>query len=207
MSGRIDSGRPELDELRSVPRDVPPEPGRRIGVAAALILAAFVAIMARLVALQVVQGPEMRSLSEHNRIRLVRVPAARGVVYDRNGELLIDNRASFDVIFVPEDAREAGAGAPAVLRTLASYLREPGGAGGGGGGAPAGAVEGAALGGHGEARRPGGAGGRGAGAPSARSAGGVVASGPPPLLPVRAPGGASSRLRGGGERERAGEGD
>src|SRR5262249_7703079 len=125
MSGRIDSGRPELDELRSVPRDVPPEPGRRIGVAAALILAAFVAILARLVALQVIQGPEMRSLSEHNRIRLVRVPAARGVVYDRNGELLIDNRASFDVIFVPEDAREAGAGAPAVLRTLASYLEEP----------------------------------------------------------------------------------
>ncbi|HKA28771.1 MAG TPA: penicillin-binding protein 2 [Candidatus Binatia bacterium] len=125
MSGRIDSGRPELDELRSVPRDVPPELGRRIGVAAALILAAFFAIMARLVALQVVQGPEMRSLSEHNRIRLVRVPAARGVVYDRNGELLIDNRASFDVIFVPEDAREAGAGAPAVLRTLASYLEEP----------------------------------------------------------------------------------
>ena len=27
----------------------------------------------------------MRSLSENNRIRLVRVPAARGVVYDRNG--------------------------------------------------------------------------------------------------------------------------
>ena len=59
----------------------------------------------------------MRSLSEHNRIRLVRVPAARGVVYDRNGELLIDNRASFDVVFVPEDAR----GKPGVLRTLAAH--------------------------------------------------------------------------------------
>src|SRR5262249_49804130 len=87
------------------------------------ILVAFAAIMARLVALQVVQGSEMRSLSEHNRIRLVRVPAARGVVYDRNGELLIDNRASFDVIFVPEDAREPGGGA-AVLRTLASSSDE-----------------------------------------------------------------------------------
>src|SRR5215475_10600742 len=120
MSGRIDSGRTEMDELRSVPRDVPPELGRRIGVAAAVILVAFTAIIARLVALQVVQGPEMRSLSEHNRIRLVRVPAARGVVYDRNGELLIDNRASFDVVFVPEDARDR----PAVLRTLATRLDE-----------------------------------------------------------------------------------
>ena len=66
---------------------------RRIGVAAAIVLVAFIAIVARLVSLQVVQGREMRSLSEHNRIRLVRVPSARGVVYDRNGELLIDNRA------------------------------------------------------------------------------------------------------------------
>ena len=93
MSSRIEPGKAEKDELRSVPRDVPPELGRRIGVAAAIVLAAFIAIIARLVSLQVVQGPEMRSLSEHNRIRLVRVPSARGVVYDRNGELLIDNRA------------------------------------------------------------------------------------------------------------------
>ena len=121
MSGRIEPGKAEKDELRSVPRDVPPELGRRIGVAAAIVLAAFIAIIARLVSLQVVQGPEMRSLSEHNRIRLVRVPSARGVVYDRNGELLIDNRASFDVVFVPEDARDR----PAVLRTLAAHLDEP----------------------------------------------------------------------------------
>jgi penicillin-binding protein 2 len=121
VSGRIEPGKAEKDELRSVPRDVPPELGRRIGVAAAIVLAAFIAIIARLVALQVVEGPEMRSLSEHNRIRLVRVPSARGVVYDRNGELLIDNRASFDVVFVPEDARDR----PAVLRTLAAHLDEP----------------------------------------------------------------------------------
>src|SRR5262249_15070196 len=111
----------DLEELRVVPRDVPPELARRIGVASAVVLLAFAAIVARLVSLQVVQGAEMRSLSEHNRIRLVRVPAAPGVVYDRNGELLIDNRASFDVVFVPEDAR----GKPGVLRTLAGRLHEP----------------------------------------------------------------------------------
>ncbi|HKA28615.1 MAG TPA: penicillin-binding transpeptidase domain-containing protein, partial [Candidatus Binatia bacterium] len=110
----------DLDELRSIPRDVPPELARRIGVASAIVLVAFVGIVMRLISLQVVQGPEMRSLSEHNRIRLVRVPAARGVVYDRNGELLIDNRASFDVVFVPEDAR----GNPGVLHTLAARLNE-----------------------------------------------------------------------------------
>jgi penicillin-binding protein 2 len=121
VSGWTDPSRVDLDELRSVPRDVPPELSRRISIAVAVILVAFAAILTRLVSLQVAQGPEMRSLSEHNRVRLVRVPAARGVVYDRNGELLIDNRASFDVVFVPEDARDR----PAVLRTLAGHLQEP----------------------------------------------------------------------------------
>ncbi len=121
VSGWSDPRRDDLDELRSVPRDVPPELSRRIGVAVAIVLVAFGALLARLINLQVVQGSAMRSLSEHNRVRLVRVPAARGVVYDRNGDLLIDNRASFDVVFVPEDARDR----PAVLRTLASHLGEP----------------------------------------------------------------------------------
>src|SRR5215475_9632283 len=111
----------ELEELRVVPRDVPPELSRRVAVASAIVLLAFVGIVVRLVSLQVVQGAEMRSISEHNRIRLVRVPAARGVVYDRYGELLIDNRPSFDVVYVPEDAR----GRPGVVRTLATRLNEP----------------------------------------------------------------------------------
>ncbi len=121
MSGWSDPSKVDLDELRSVPRDVPPDLARRIGVAVAVVLVAFAAIVTRLVSLQAMQGREMRSLSEHNRVRLVRVPAARGVVYDRHGDLLIDNRASFDVVFVPEDARDR----PAVLRTLAGHLQEP----------------------------------------------------------------------------------
>jgi len=121
LPGWRDNEHPDLDELRSVPRDVPPELARRIGLAATIVVLAFTAVIARLVSLQVVQGDEMRSLSEHNRIRLVRVPSARGVVYDRNGELLIDNRPSFDVVFVPEDARNR----PDALPTLARYLAEP----------------------------------------------------------------------------------
>src|SRR5439155_597828 len=83
-------------------------------------LAGFALLAARLWLLQVVHGPEMRSLSENNRIRLVRVPAARGVVYDRHGEILIDNRPAFDVVFVPEDAHDRRR----VLRNVAAYLEE-----------------------------------------------------------------------------------
>src|SRR6185295_15998319 len=74
----------------------------------------------RLWYLQVDRGEEMRSMSENNRIRLVRLPAARGVVYDRHGEILIDNRPSFDVVFVPEDVRDRRQ----VFHTLADYLGE-----------------------------------------------------------------------------------
>lgn len=111
-----------VGRIRMMPREVPPEVGRRIAAAVAITLFAFGLIFARLWFLQVVKGPEMRSVSEHNRIRLVRVPAARGVVYDRNGEILVDNRASFDVVFVPEDVHEDR---KAVLRTLAGRLGEP----------------------------------------------------------------------------------
>jgi penicillin-binding protein 2 len=103
-----------------VPREVPSELMTRIAVTLGVVLLAFGLIYSRLYFLQVVKGPEMRSVSEHNRVRLVRVPAARGVVYDRNGEILVDNRPSFDVVFVPEDARDR----KAVLRTLAGHLGE-----------------------------------------------------------------------------------
>jgi penicillin-binding protein 2 len=92
-----------------------------MAVAIAAAFVAFAGVGTRLWYLQVGHGSEMRLLSENNRIRLVRVPAARGVVYDRNGEILIDNRPSFDVVFVPEDAREQRR---QVLRNLAGYLGE-----------------------------------------------------------------------------------
>jgi len=102
------------------PREVPAELQLRTATALAVAFVVFALIGARLWYLQVARGPEMRSLSENNRIRIVRVPAARGVVYDRHGEILIDNRPSFDVVFVPEDARDRRH----VLRKLAGFLGE-----------------------------------------------------------------------------------
>jgi penicillin-binding protein 2 len=106
--------------LHVVSREIPPELQLRMAAAAAVAVVAFSLLGVRLWYLQVERGPEMRSLSEHNRIRLVRVPAARGVVYDRHGEILVDNRPSYDVIFVPEDARDR----KRVLGDLAALLGE-----------------------------------------------------------------------------------
>ena len=49
-------------------------------------------------------GERYTFLSENNRVRIKRVPGTRGMIFDRQGELLVDSRPSFDLIFVPEDA-------------------------------------------------------------------------------------------------------
>src|SRR5437867_5837487 len=108
--------------MHVVPREVPPELHVRLAVSAVVVLVAFALVGVRLWYLQVDRGQEMRYLSEQNRIRVVSVPAARGVVYDRHGEILVDNRPSFDVVFVPEDAHDRRR---QVLRNLAGFLGDP----------------------------------------------------------------------------------
>src|SRR5438094_893021 len=120
-SGSSDSREMATRPVHVVSREVPPEFQLRMAVAIGVVCAAFALVGLRLWYLQVERGAQMRYYSEKNRIRLVRVPAPRGVVYDRNGEILIDNRPSFDVLFVPEDAGERRR---QVLRTLAGYLGE-----------------------------------------------------------------------------------
>jgi penicillin-binding protein 2 len=108
--------------FRVVPREVPPALTRRVvmvGVVAAITIALLIS---RLWFLQIVRGGEMRATSESNRIRLTRLPAARGLVYDRFGDLLVDNRPSFDVVLVPEDARDRAQ----TLAMLSQHLDEPG---------------------------------------------------------------------------------
>src|ERR1043165_4567584 len=109
----------DFDGGRVAAREVPSELTARVAISALVVLLCFGLVGVRLWFLQVLHGGDMRGLSENTRIRWVRVPAARGVVYDRHGEILIDNRPSFDVIFVPEDARERRR---EVLRSLAGLL-------------------------------------------------------------------------------------
>ncbi len=83
-----------------------------------LLAIVFFGLIVRLVYLQLVQGERYTFLSENNRVRLKRVPGTRGMIYDRHGELLVDSRPSFDLIFVPEDTTEP----EQTLRVLADRL-------------------------------------------------------------------------------------
>lgn len=70
-----------------------------------IVISAFLLILFQLWDLQIFKGKEYRRLSENNRIRIKKTPAPRGMLIDRNGIVLADNRPSFDVYIVPEDIK------------------------------------------------------------------------------------------------------
>ena len=61
----------------------------------------FCIIGARLWSLQVVSSVEYRQSADLNRFRLVPVDAPRGIIYDREGRMLVRNVPSFTVSIVP----------------------------------------------------------------------------------------------------------
>lgn len=75
----------------------------RIKIASILVVVFFTILFLRLWYLQIVQGNYFRNLSENNRIRTVYVEAPRGIIYDRNGEILVTNRPAFNIELVTED--------------------------------------------------------------------------------------------------------
>src|SRR5712691_5521564 len=100
-------------------QDGAPELRARARLLYAILIIAFLGLIARLSFLQIIQGERYTFLSENNRIRIKRVPGTRGMIFDRQGQLLVDSRPSFDLIFVPEDSESP----EATLRLLARYLR------------------------------------------------------------------------------------
>lgn len=86
-----------------------------------IVLAAFVLLIVRLFYLQAVEGEEYRRLSANNSIRLQSIDPPRGLIFDRNGELLVDNRPSFDLSIILKDANPL----EPTLKKLSYYIKDP----------------------------------------------------------------------------------
>jgi len=93
----------------------------RLSVVMTLVTAAFVVIFLRMFYLQILEGKEFRRLSENNCIRLQTILPQRGFVFDRNGALLVDNRPSFNLSIIPDDAKPV----EPVIDILSRYLNVP----------------------------------------------------------------------------------
>lgn len=90
----------------------------RLQVAAAFVLVAFGVLLARLLVLQTVQYEYYHTLAESNRISLVPTPPNRGLITDRNGVVLAENRAVYTVVVYPKDVPDL----QATLADLASII-------------------------------------------------------------------------------------
>lgn len=74
----------------------------------------------RLYVLQVVRGERYAEIAENQRRRRLPIPAPRGVIFDREGRVIVDSRPIYNVILSREDVKDKGLGS--LIQPLAAGL-------------------------------------------------------------------------------------
>jgi len=123
MLGLIRRERRWKPEKRPAPADPVRQARLKFRILQGAIILAFLVLSVQLWKLQIVLGDYYRTLADNNRLRVVPVPAPRGVIYDARGNLLVRNIPSFSVTVVPADLprdRQAE-----VAGRLAKILNQP----------------------------------------------------------------------------------
>ncbi|HZV77631.1 MAG TPA: penicillin-binding protein 2 [Candidatus Babeliales bacterium] len=93
-------------------------PAWRLAGLCAVIALALIALVARLVQVQLLDGQQYRAAAQANQIRLIPVTAPRGVIFDRSGNVLARSRPSFVVGLIPSEVTDPSR----ELATLAGIL-------------------------------------------------------------------------------------
>jgi penicillin-binding protein 2 len=78
-----------------------------------------VAILMRLFFLQIVKGDYLFTLSEKNRIRIKRLPPLRGIIYDREQNILAYNIPGFSLYIDRRDIQKNGNNTDSIVGTIA----------------------------------------------------------------------------------------
>ncbi|AIZ34323.1 penicillin-binding protein 2 [Pseudomonas parafulva] len=76
----------------------------RVVVGAVAIMLLVAVLIARLYYLQIIQYDYHSTLSENNRVHVQPIPPTRGLIFDRNGVIVADNRPSFSLTMTRERA-------------------------------------------------------------------------------------------------------
>jgi len=79
----------------------PAEFKEKIRIVVVMFLFAVGVLIARLGYLQIIKGEEFKKKSENNSVRFRLIKPLRGLIMDRNGVVLVDNKPSFDVFYIP----------------------------------------------------------------------------------------------------------
>jgi len=94
---------------------------RRLLALSVSTIIGFLLILGQLWYLQVLEGHRLHEASEKNRIRVRPVIAPRGILLDRNGLPLVDNRPAFTLSLIPREMENR----EAILARLSVLLRIP----------------------------------------------------------------------------------
>jgi penicillin-binding protein 2 len=97
----------------------------RLALFRAMVVLGLVAVVFRLWSLQVVSSEAYVDAADENRYRLVPIGAARGVIYDRAGRMLVHNVPGFTVSVIPGDLPADEGERAAVLERLSELLGMP----------------------------------------------------------------------------------
>ncbi|OGT21776.1 MAG: penicillin-binding protein 2, partial [Gammaproteobacteria bacterium RBG_16_57_12] len=90
----------------------------RVTTAFGIVLVLLGALVARMVYLQIFSHEHFTTLSEQNRVSLVPEVPTRGLIFDRNGALLVQNMPAYSLTLVPERIQDMDA----VLADLAGIV-------------------------------------------------------------------------------------
>lgn len=88
----------------------------RLGVLWLLVCIFFGAVIVRLIHLQILKHSEYRAIVIRQSQTRVPIPAARGMIYDRNGEVVVDNMVASSLYAYPTNRRE--------LAGVAAYVED-----------------------------------------------------------------------------------
>jgi len=103
-----------------------PDPGRRrVVTMSGIAMTALLVIVCQLWYLQVLEGGRFQEASDKNRIRIRPIAAPRGILFDRKGLPLVDNRPAFTLSLIPRELERDPVKRDATLGRLASLLQIP----------------------------------------------------------------------------------
>jgi len=91
---------------------------KRLIACALFVFAISCALVVRLYILQVVEYDYHSTISENNRVHVLPIPPTRGLIYDRNGVLLADNRPSYNLVITRERATDVNQELDEVINLL-----------------------------------------------------------------------------------------
>ncbi len=93
-------------------------PGWRLALFVAVVVMSLLALLGRLIQVQLIDGERYRAAAQANQVRLIPVAAPRGVIYDRHRAVMARSRPSFVVGLIPSQVQDVNR----ELTTLAGVI-------------------------------------------------------------------------------------